>query len=266
MTAMTMTTGASADPADTHAGSADVTAAVLLLSDSRLPAGGHAHSGGVEAAVAAGLIDSVEELDSFLRGRLATTGLVGAALAAFACRHAARISASQAGDSSTDRESGPAGSCQVDWNAIDVEADARTPSPAQRDSSRRQGRGLLRAGRAAWEAPWLTAVAATPDGPHQAVALGAVAAAAGSTPYGAALVAAHLCVSGPASAGVRLLGLDPLAVHAVQARLAGRVSTIARAADAAARRPLATLPSAAGPRLDLLAEFHRRAEVQLFVS
>ena len=31
-----------------------MTAALLTLADSRLPAGGHAHSGGVEQAVAAG--------------------------------------------------------------------------------------------------------------------------------------------------------------------------------------------------------------------
>ena len=36
------------------------------------------------------------------------------------------------------------------WSEIDAEADARTPSPAQRAASRRQGRALLRAARVAW--------------------------------------------------------------------------------------------------------------------
>jgi urease accessory protein len=59
-------------------------AALLLLTDSRLPAGGHAHSGGVEAAVAKGRVHDVESLASFLSGRLATIGLVAAAFAAAA--------------------------------------------------------------------------------------------------------------------------------------------------------------------------------------
>ncbi|MEU8265743.1 hypothetical protein AB0B89_01145, partial [Sphaerisporangium sp. NPDC049002] len=60
-------------------------AALLLLADSRLPAGGHGHSGGAEEAVRIGAITGPEDLARFLRGRLATTGLVAAALAAAAC-------------------------------------------------------------------------------------------------------------------------------------------------------------------------------------
>jgi hypothetical protein len=56
----------------------------LLLSDSRFPAGGHAHSGGVEPAVTAGTVTDVASLEVFLRGRLATAGLVAAGLAAAA--------------------------------------------------------------------------------------------------------------------------------------------------------------------------------------
>ncbi|MFD2354563.1 hypothetical protein ACFSTC_42740 [Nonomuraea ferruginea] len=46
--------------------------AILLLTDSRLPVGGHAHSGGVEQAVALGLVHDLPSLSSFLRGRLHT--------------------------------------------------------------------------------------------------------------------------------------------------------------------------------------------------
>src|SRR5204863_5357723 len=58
--------------------------ALLLLTDSRYPAGGHAHSGGLEAAVAAGRVTGVAELEAFLRGRLATAGRVVASFAAAA--------------------------------------------------------------------------------------------------------------------------------------------------------------------------------------
>lgn len=67
------------------------TTALLLLADGRLPAGGHAHSGGVEAAVSAGRVHDLTTLGSFLRGRLATTGLVNAAFAA-AAAHRSMVS------------------------------------------------------------------------------------------------------------------------------------------------------------------------------
>ncbi|MEU7673111.1 urease accessory protein UreF, partial [Streptomyces huasconensis] len=79
-------------------------AALLVLADGRFPAGGHAHSGGAEAAVKAGRITGATSLEAFCRGRLQTTGLVTAALAA-------------------------AAALGVDPAALDEAADARTPSP-----------------------------------------------------------------------------------------------------------------------------------------
>ena len=63
-----------------------MTAALLTLADSRLPAGGHTHSGGVEQAIAAGAIGDPASLALFLRRRLTTSGAVAAGLAAAACR------------------------------------------------------------------------------------------------------------------------------------------------------------------------------------
>src|SRR3954462_10198504 len=60
-------------------------ATLLTLSDSRLPAGGHAHSGGVEQAIAAGVVTDPGSLSTFLRRRLATAGSVAAGFAAAAC-------------------------------------------------------------------------------------------------------------------------------------------------------------------------------------
>ncbi|WP_344819478.1 urease accessory UreF family protein, partial [Actinoplanes cyaneus] len=87
-------------------------ATLLLLADGRLPSGGHAHSSGLEAQVSAGRVRSVEDLDGFLRGKLATGALVSAAFAAAAC--------------------GDAGRCAD----LDAGLDARTPSPALRRASR----------------------------------------------------------------------------------------------------------------------------------
>jgi urease accessory protein len=219
--------------------------ALLMLADARLPAGGHAHSGGVEAAIAAGAIGDVADLVVFLRGRLRTAGAVAAGLAAAACRAAGNAVGVVAA---------------VGVAALDAEADARMPSPAQRAASRQQGKALLRAARAAWRSPYLDELAATQGGPHHPVVLGVAAAAAGADPAGAARVAAYLAVSGPASAAVRLRGFDPLAVNGMLASLAGEIAAVAGSACTAA------IPAATSPRLDLLAEVHARSEVRLFAS
>ena len=147
------------------------------------------------------------------------------------------------------------------WSRLDAEADARTPSPAQREASRRQGRALLRAARAAWPSAALDALGRAP---HHALVLGAAAAAAGCTPGEAALIAAYLTVTGPASAAVRLLALDPIQVSAAIARLAGAIEgAAARGADTIAADDL---PYPSAPALDLYAEAHAREEVRLFAS
>ena len=238
---------------------ATLPAGLLLLADSRLPAGGHAHSGGLEPAVTAGAVRDVTGLADFLAGRLATSGLVSAALAAAACAHAAAAAPERGWE----------------WERLDAEADARTPSPAQRSASRAQGRSLLRAVRAAWPHPALDALAVLRE-PHQALVQGAAVAAAGGTPEQAAAVSAYGAVTGPASAGVRLLGLDPLEVHRVLAALAPAVDAVAAEAAGVATPEAgrttdradawAALPAASAPLLDLYAELHLGAEPRLFES
>jgi urease accessory protein len=214
----------------------------LLLADGRFPSGGHAHSGGLEPLVAAGLIGDLDELNAFLEGRLATAGCSAAGLAAAAC-------------------AGTAG-----WAELHREADARTASPALRESSRSQGRQLLRAAKAVWDKGFEELERCTGGRPHHAVALGAMAAAAGLEPMDAARAAAYAAVAGPASAAVRLLALDPFAVHGLLARLAPAVEIVAAEAAAAATGPLEDLPCPAAPMLDIAAEQHLGQEVRLFAS
>jgi urease accessory protein len=226
---------------------------LLMLADSRLPAGTHAHSGGLEAAVAAERVGDAAELYDFLLGRLATTGLTGAAFAA-AALHAA--SADSVGSVDDQRLA-----------ELDAEYEARTPSPAQRRASRALGRQLLRAVRAGWSGPALAAAAAVhPDGPHQPIAFGAAGAAAGLSPHDAAVAAALGAVTGPANAATRLLGIDPDAVTAVLAALEPSVQDTADAALKAALGPYGELPSFSAPRLDISAEHHSTWEVRLFAS
>jgi urease accessory protein len=161
------------------------------------------------------------------------------------------------------------------WSELDAEADARTPAPAQREASRRQGRALLRAARIAWpDAAGLASLAVTAGargaravgGPHHAVVLGAAAAAAGCSPAEAARIAAYQAVAGPVSAAVRLLALDPMRATGVLARLAGDIDQVAEQGAAYSDGPPGDLPCASAPALDLLAETHVRAEVRLFES
>ena len=226
-------------------------AGLLLITDARMPTGGHAHSGGIEAAVNAGTVRNVLDLAAFLRGRLKTSGRIAAAVAAVGCARA--VNPASAHDS-------------AGWAELDAEVSARTPSPAQRHSSRAQARTLLRAARAAWPATVLDLLAGTRPATHHSVALGAAAACAGCSPAEAALAGAYLSVTGPATAVVRLLGLDPLAVHAVLAALGPDLDRAATAGTAAAHGPLAQLPSVSAPRLDLLAQTHARSEMTLFAS
>jgi urease accessory protein len=240
-------------------------AASLLLADARFPAGGHAHSGGIEPAVTAGSVHDLSSLEAFLLGRLRTAGLAAAGLAAAACAHAARTRAASPPAACTPAAGGvgePAAT--VTWVTLDAEADARIPSPAQREASRRQGRALLRAARAAWpDASWLNDLGRQP---HHPVILGAAAAAAGCDPLDAARVAAYQAVTGPASAAVRLLALDPLQAAAIVARLTTAVDNVATTAAAFAGGPLEDLPCPSAPALDLLAQDHARAEARLFES
>jgi urease accessory protein len=287
-----------------------VSVAALLLSDSRFPAGGHAHSGGVEPAVTAGTVTDLATLEAFLWGRLRTAGLVAAGLAAAACARAGR--AGHAGGETAAARRCPRGentgadgwdqrSVRYDgvdlWDLLDGEADARTPSPAQRAASRRQGRALLRAARMTWpDDDGLAGLAASGaataraagggaartgastavasdgadaeyrGGPHHAVVLGTAAAAAGCDARDAARIAAYQSVAGAASAAVRLLALDPMRATAVLARLTRDIDRVAERAAAAADGPLDDLPCPSAPALDLLAEAHIRAEVRLFES
>ncbi|WP_433457733.1 hypothetical protein [Micromonospora sp. CA-248212] len=133
---------------------------LLLLADGRFPAGAHAHSGGLEAAVAAGRVTDLASLEAFLVGRLATAGLVGAAFAAAAHRaavtpasvgpgarpvglgHPARrattptdpgVRPAVAADSAVRGEApADASPCRNALARLDAELDARTASPALR--------------------------------------------------------------------------------------------------------------------------------------
>jgi urease accessory protein len=207
-------------------------AILLALADSRLPTGGHVHSGGVEEAVTSGRVVDLATLRAYLRRRIRTHGLVTASLA-FAV-HAGSLSIGDA----------------------DRETDARTPAPAARQSSRAQGRGLLRLARRVWpDTQWEV----LGPKPHLAVAAGAVGIASGLTPEQTALSVVYTTMTGSATAAQRLLALDPGDVAALTIELA----CVCEATAADAAKELADLSD---PLLDVLAQRHSQRERPLFVS
>ena len=219
-------------------------ALLLLLLDSRAPAGAQHHSGAMEAAVMAGLVTDLTGVENFCRTRLRTSARVAAAFAAAAC-----FGAERPGFSALTAE-------------LDAEFEARTPSEATRTASRQLGGGLIRLARSVLKGADLGLGAA----PHHPLALGAVVSRAGGGPELAARAAALAACAGPASAAVRLLGLDPFAVHAMLARLAPGIDACAADAARCAAQPPAAMPADAAPALDLLPDYHLTAEVRLFAS
>lgn len=205
---------------------------LLTLADSRLPTGGHVHSGGVEEAVTSRLVVDLPTLEAYLRRRIRTSGLVTASIAAAVHR----------GEPGVD--------------AADAETDARTPAPAARQSSRAQGRGLLRLARRVW-----------PDGhwdplgarPHLAVVAGCVGAISGLSPEQTALSLVYTTMTGTATAAQRLLALDPADVAALTFALAGLCEQTAHAAAE-------SLADLSDPLLDELAQRHAQRDRPLFVS
>jgi urease accessory protein len=225
-----------------------VSAALLVLADGRLPAGGNAHSGGVESFVRRGELHDLDTLRSLLTTRLETVGFVDATIAA------AVVLTARRGD--------------VPWARIDAEAGARIASPALRTASRARGRQLLRAAQRMWPAMPLAEVEAVhPDGPHHAVALGAAGMAACAQPNEIAVAAVYGAIATPATAAVRLLGLDPLDVHSLLADVAPRVDAAAASAVACVERDgLAHVPAPSAPRSEFAAEEHAQQEVRLFAT
>lgn len=219
----------------------------LLLLDSRSPAGAQHHSGGMEAAVLAGYVRTVPDVAEFCRGRLRTAGRVAAGFAAAAAR------------------AWEDGATAAQWQRLDAELSARLPSPAARHASRALGRGLHRL-LLSTEPGQVEALAVAWAGcpapaPHHPIVLGVGVALTGGTPDLAARAAALATCTAPASAAVRLLGLDPYAVHAMIASLAGEIESLATAvADRG------ELPDDCAPAMDLLADHHVTTRERLFAS
>ena len=229
---------------------------VLLLADGRFPVGGHAYSAGVESAVDVGDVRDLASLERYLDGRL-SLGVVEAAFAAAAV-----------------------GSTGGRIDLLDDEFDARVMSPRLRAVSRQLGRQFARASVAVWPDAELARLAWSADGPHQPVVLGvAVGVCGGSDADAAAVSMHHLAAAGlpwngrpgtlvaaACTAGVRLRGLDPLAVAGVQARALDRHAPSANEVAGWSTSSPDELPALGGTLTELLGERHGEWDARLFVA
>jgi urease accessory protein len=226
--------------------------AALLLADARFPAGGHAHSSGVEAAVGDGRVHDEPSLRAYLVGRLWSGGLVDAALAV-ATRNCVLTCVDRA-----ER--------LVVLRAHDVEADARCPAPPLRAASRRLGRQLVRAAARCWPGVLDEVAADVPVGLHQACAWGVVGAVAELDARTVAQVVVHHTLSTPGQAAVRLLGLDPFGVTAMIAALAPESEAVVDEVIAVADTPLSELPATTGVLVEIAAVEHAQWEIRMFTT
>lgn len=161
----------------------------LLLGDARLPTGGHAYSGGLEAGLAAGM--PPERVPDYIRARALTVATVEASAAVLAHR-AVRFGTERLED-------------------VHDALLARTPSEPLRDVSGMLGRGLMRMARRLWpDHPAVTALLAIGRAPMRPVALGTVSAIMGIDEAAVARACFYDDVQTVASATLKLAPIDPV--------------------------------------------------------
>ncbi|EFV13955.2 urease accessory protein UreF [Segniliparus rugosus] len=208
-----------------------VSALLLALADSRLPTGAHAHSGAMEEAIASGMVVDLASAEAFLVRKTKTTSLTGASVAA-------HLAAGRCGPMAAERL-----------------ADVRTPSPAAREASREQGRGLARLAKASWPG----CGEKLPPRPHLTTVFGVLGAHLGLGAEDVAAIFVYTAMSAAATAAQRLLALDPQLMAAATLRLSGLCDEIAQ-------RAASGLQEVSDPFGDILAERHGLRDQALFRS
>lgn len=203
----------------------------MLLADARLPIGGHARSGSLEPALAAGL----DDIPGFIDLQLRTLARTDAGTAVVARAHAL------AGQ---------------DLAPVVTAWRARTPSAALREDAEIVGASLTRLADRLWPGAGVPTRAPGP------VALGAIAAATGVGAPELARVVAYDAVQTITSATLKLRPGDPLDVAGwtVAAFPAAEAVVTATAALTAP----ADIPAGSAPAIETHAETHTTTTRRLF--
>ncbi len=210
----------------------------LQLADSAFPAGGFAHSAGLEAAVHAGAIRSVRALNAWLEDALWNVG--NAMLPFVASAH------------------------HGDFAAVDAACDRFIVSAVANRASRTQGRAFVETCVRSFPHPALTALRAdaTTNACHHAPAFGASAAILGLAREEAEQIFLHAQLRGATSAAVRLGVIGP---HLAQRLHHDLHPTLERVARACGNRSI-DAAAVTAPLQDLFGATHDRLYSRLFQS
>lgn len=226
------------------------TFALLQLADGTFPAGGFAHSGGLEAAVQLGEVASLASLRAFLEAAIRQVGR-----GALPFVSAAHARGSQAAD-------------VTEWGAIDARCELFLRNHVQNRASRDQGHALLAAASRAFEA--VAALHAEARGlrggggfaTHLAPTYGVVFAAVGLSRAATQASFLHGTLRGLLSAAVRLGAIGPLEAQRQHGELVPLLAEVARACGGLGLDDVAQT----APLQDVLGGVQDRLYTRLFQS
>jgi len=222
--------------------------AALQFADGLFPAGGFAHSLGLETYVQDGVVRDRAELEAFVAALLdGSAGPTDAVAVVAAVRLAA------AGDVAA-------------WLELDARLEAMKPVPESREASRQMGRQTLRVAAALGPdrvlAELARAVAEGLASGHHATVFGAALGRAGVEPEVAAAAYLHSTVTLLVGAGLRLMALGQLDGQRVVAAMRPRIARLAAAAAAASPADMWSF----NPGLELAGIRHATLDTRLFRS
>jgi urease accessory protein len=221
---------------------------LLQFADGLFPAGGFAHSFGLETYVQDGRVKDRPTLADFVAAHLeGGAGPADAAAAAIAVRLSVRA----------DTES---------WIELDARLDAMKSVPEFRTASRQMGRQALRVAAGLGGDPFLDRLALAVDGEraagHHATVFGAAVGRGGAGPEHAAAAYLYATAALLVGAGLRLIALGQLDGQRVLAAMRARIERLAAAAAAATIDELWSF----NPALEIAGIRHATLEQRLFRS
>ena len=221
---------------------------LLQFSDGLFPAGGFAHSFGLETYVQDGRVRDRHDLEMFVAAHLdGSAGPADAAAAAIAVGVARR-------DDSDE------------WFALDARLDAMKTVPEFRAASRQMGRQALRVAAGLGDDPFLGRLARAVEddraAAHHATVFGAAVGRGGVEPERAAAAYLYSTAALLVGAGLRLIALGQLDGQRVLAAMRGRIERLAAAAATATVDDLWSF----NPALELAGIRHAALDMRVFRS
>ncbi|TDW22619.1 urease accessory protein UreF [Kribbella kalugense] len=216
----------------------------LMLTDGRLPTGGHTQSAGLEPAVRAGLGADGKQLadvTTYARDRLHTVTRVEAAVAVLA-RYITHSHQSEG------------------LRLVEGAWAARTSSQVLRGVSRRQGRAYLRLAGRVWPEV-LEHLQADSEVPRPIV-IGVIGAVTGLSAEQVARIIAYDDVQSVVSASLKLLPVDPAEAATWLAGLHDDIEELV--ADVSPLTDIEKIPANGAPLIDQFAQNHATERMRLF--